>query len=53
MTVFEKYKIENYTINEDGSIDVNGDVHFYEYGLTELPINLIRFVVILIVLIIN
>ena len=39
MTVFEKYKIENYTINEDGSIDVNGDVHFYEYGLTELPIN--------------
>lgn len=39
MTVFEKYKIENYTINEDGSIDVNGDVFLYGLGLTELPIN--------------
>jgi len=39
MTVFEEYNITNYTINEDGSIDVNGDVHLYGYGLTELPIN--------------
>tara|TARA_Y100000389_G_scaffold64157_1_gene60177 strand:+ start:6307 stop:6741 length:435 start_codon:yes stop_codon:yes gene_type:complete len=39
MTVFEKYKIDNYTINEDGSIDVDGDVFLYGIGLTELPIN--------------
>ena len=39
MTVFEKYKIENYTINDDGSIDVDGDVFLYGIGLTELPIN--------------
>ena len=39
MTVFEKYKIENYTINEDGSIDVNGDVHLFNLNLSELPIS--------------
>ena len=33
-----EYEIENYTINSDGSIDVNGDVHLYNMILTEIPL---------------
>jgi len=33
----EKYRINNYTFNDDGSIDVDGDVSFYEIGLTKIP----------------
>ena len=36
--ICEKYNIENYTINGDGSIDVNGDVDLYNCNLTELPL---------------
>jgi hypothetical protein len=36
--ICEKYGIENYTINSDGSIDVNGNVFLYKKGLTELPL---------------
>ena len=36
--ICEKYGITNYTINGDGSIDVDGDVNFYSKGLTELPL---------------
>jgi hypothetical protein len=36
--ICEKYNITNYTINPDGSIDVNGDVSFCRKGLIELPI---------------
>ena len=36
--ICEKYNIENYTINDDGSIDVNGDVDLYGKELTELPL---------------
>ena len=36
--ICKKYKITNYTINSDGSIDVNGDVDLSEKGLTELPL---------------
>jgi hypothetical protein len=36
--ICEKYGITNYTINPDGSIDVNGDVNLYGKGLTELPL---------------
>jgi hypothetical protein len=36
--ICEQYGITNYTINDDGSIDVNGDVRFYIKGLTELPL---------------
>ena len=36
--ICEKYNIRNYTINEDGSIDVDGDVNLYSRGLTELPL---------------
>ena len=32
------YNITNYTINDDGSIDVDGDVSFCRKGLTELPL---------------
>jgi hypothetical protein len=41
MTIDEicnKYKIENYTINNDGSIDVDGDVDLSYEKLTELPL---------------
>ena len=34
----EKYDIENYTINDDMSIDVDGDVSLNNYGLFELPL---------------
>jgi hypothetical protein len=36
--ICEKYKITNYTINSDGSIDVNGDVDLAGFDLTELPL---------------
>jgi hypothetical protein len=34
----KKYKIRNYTINEDGSIDVDDDVDLDGFNLTEIPI---------------
>ena len=40
--ICEKYKITNYTINDDGSIDVNGDVDLCNKGLTELPLTFNR-----------
>ena len=36
--ICEKYNITNYTINDDGSIDVNGNVNLSDKGLTELPL---------------
>jgi hypothetical protein len=36
--ICEKYNITNYTINDDGSIDVNGNVDLYYIELTELPL---------------
>jgi hypothetical protein len=37
-SICEKYNIRNYTINEDGSIDVDGNVPLNKRGLIELPI---------------
>jgi len=34
----KKYKIENYSINSNGSIDVDGDVILIYIDLTELPL---------------
>ena len=36
--ICEKYNIKNYTINDDGTIDVNGNVNLSSKGLTELPL---------------
>jgi len=36
--VCEKYAIKNYTINDDLSIDVDGDVHLYSKNLEYLPL---------------
>lgn len=36
--ICEKYIIRNYTINDDGSIDVNDDVHLGDYFLEKLPL---------------
>ena len=36
--ICKQYGIENYTINDDGSIDVDGHVGLYNKGLTELPL---------------
>ena len=36
--ICKKFGIENYTINSDGSIDVDAPVDLYELGLTKLPI---------------
>ncbi len=36
--ICKKYKIKNYNINHDGSIDVNGSVDLYSQELTELPL---------------
>lgn len=35
----KKFEIENYTINDDMSIDVDGDVNLSQQDLTELPLN--------------
>jgi hypothetical protein len=37
-SICQKYKIQNYTINEDGSIDVEGDVDLRHKRLTKLPL---------------
>ena len=34
----KKYRIGNYTINEDGTIDVDGDVRLYNKVLNRLPL---------------
>jgi len=34
----EKYQIENYTFNDDLSIDVNGYVNLYKMELTKMPV---------------
>ena len=34
----KKYNIENYTIKDDGTVDVDGDVNLIESNLTELPL---------------
>jgi hypothetical protein len=36
--ICKKYKIKNYTINPDGSIDVDDDVNLDDKNLTELPL---------------
>jgi hypothetical protein len=37
-SICERYGIENYTINEDGTIDVDGCINLTHKGLTELPL---------------
>ena len=37
-TICKKYNIQNYTINPDGSIDVEGSVNLYGKGLTKIPL---------------
>ena len=37
--ICKRYGIENYTINDDGTIDVDGNVWLNNKGLTELPLN--------------
>jgi len=34
----EQMGIENYTINDDGTVDVDGDVNISNKNLTEIPI---------------
>ena len=36
--ICKKYKIRNYTINDDGSIDVDGDVHLSNRQISKLPL---------------
>jgi len=33
-----KYGIENYTVNPDGTVDVDGDVYLSDTKLTKLPL---------------
>jgi len=37
-SICKKYNIENYTINADGTVDVNGDVYLSSEALTKLPL---------------
>lgn len=37
--ICKKYKIENYTINDDGSIDVDGNVNLSTGNIKEIPLN--------------
>jgi len=36
--ICEEYSIEKYTINDDGSIDVDGNVNLFDKRLTKLPL---------------
>jgi hypothetical protein len=38
-TICEKYKIINYTINSNNSVDVDGNVNLWGKGLTSIPLN--------------
>jgi len=40
--ICRKYGITNYTINSDGTIDVDGDVDLSDKGLTKLPLTFNR-----------
>ncbi len=40
--ICNKYNIRNYTINGDGTIDVDGDVNLDDKNLTKLPLNFNR-----------
>ena len=37
-SICEKFKIDNYTVNEDGTVDVDGDVELSDKGLKKLPL---------------
>jgi len=37
-SICKKYGIENYTINSDGTVDVDGDVYLSSEALTKLPL---------------
>ena len=37
-SICQKYDIKNYTINEDGTVDVNGDVNLSFNKLTKIPL---------------
>jgi len=37
-SICEKYGIKNYTINSDGTIDVDGNINLISKGLTKLPL---------------
>lgn len=36
-SICQEYNIKKYTINDDGTVDVDGDVDLFNNGLTELP----------------
>ena len=36
--LLDRYDIKNYTINEDGIVDVDGDVFLDHRGLSKLPV---------------
>ena len=36
--ICKRYYIKNYTINSDGTVDVDGDVHLFDKELTKLPL---------------
>ena len=36
--ICDRYNIKNYTINSDGSIDVDGDVSLSNYDLDKMPL---------------
>lgn len=40
--ICDQYEIENYTINPDGSIDVDGSVYISGYRLSKLPLKFNR-----------
>ncbi len=40
--ICNEYRIRNYNINPDGSIDVNGDVDISELALDEIPLKFAR-----------
>ena len=41
-SICKKYGIKNYTINSDGSVDVDGNVSLYKMELTKIPLKFNR-----------
>jgi len=41
-SICKKYYIQNYTINDDGTIDVDGNVNLNVKNLTKLPLKFRR-----------
>ena len=38
ISICKKFRIKNYTINDDGSVDVDGNLDLFEKNISKLPL---------------